>query len=336
MKKLTFATTLCASVALSSPAFAWGQSAVWWDGLSFLYQLGPTPDTVQSELNPSLGPDIVDTSNQHMSVWLKVSPLDMNSLEGIPKDFLTIYGSKFPNDTSTGTNGVIVALLADSTATDNSGRATVYASACSDTNCTDYISGWALNAFPIDEAWHNLQVFFNLEAGTMHLQIDTQDDYPSAFGDGGVADGNPVYWSGNSFSTPVDGMWWEVACDNGWLPFGKGWSPLCFSGDMAELWVYSGPQYPATIDVASSAFWRNDGQLIRANSLDSSSGIAVFGDYPTIYMRGGPQGFIDANAYDFSALGPPAPVLPWIVGTIDDIDLLHSGSGPQASEDTPY
>jgi hypothetical protein len=303
----------------STPALAL-QGAVFFDGLNYAVQWGSTPDAVQDQLNGSLAPDVTYATTQHMSVWLRIYRGGLLSMGLDPKAWMTIYQSSFY---STYSKGVLVILANDPDANNN---ISVTAIACSDSQCTDFIWGNADNVFPADGGWHNLQTFIDMIGDKIQLQVDSEDDYPNAF---------TTYSSGNPFNTPIAGMYWTVGCDSDFWSINPDnlWE-TCLTGSMAELWVYSGPQYEGSIDTAAGQFWHNSGSLIRATSHDNTSGTDIFGDYPTIYLRGGTATFTDGNAYDFSGL-PNPPVLPWVTYTTTDPDGLW-GAGLIDDSNTPY
>jgi hypothetical protein len=309
-----------------------GFDAFYLDGFTKYYQAGPTPDTVQNEIDPGL-PNVTSSSNQLVSLWFRIPVTGMNvhSDGGVaaPNEYATIVESQFPDEPWQ--NGLWVVAFNDPDPNNNHYVLGVFVA--SDVNSTDWmLAQTSYGVIPPDGLAHNLQIYIDSLAGTVDYLLDGVLGTPA---NDGLPDMVVEHFTG-PFLQPIEGMGWQVGASTYWHPPDEPPAPnewqTTYVGMMDELMVYSGNFKMLNTPVNNQLFYVGQGNLLRATTF-SLGGQEIAGEFPTVYLRGGPGAVLEANSAWFLNASPQS-VLPWVVLGVPDPD--SPGTGLSLSAPDPY
>jgi hypothetical protein len=298
------ATALLASLAVASPASAFS-SSVFFDTVAVV-QWGVTPDQVEADVglptdnNPTSDSQVFAVAyNFNGFLWQTWHSDPYGNAD--PIWYGVLLQSRFFDTNMIGYRAYLQSDPEDPNV------ANIVVLLCSDNNCTDWMYGYAADAIPLDGAQdgsgnnNELEIFTNPQNGTMDYTVNGNLASQNSNMAQMQIDASTNY-GGSPFSMPVAGMYYQVGCDNLWNSDLNYYT--CVVGFMEEVYFYTGPSpvFPITPVIDSFFTTSPSGQI---QALHLSSGIAVFGDLPTVYLAGDIDHFLDGNASWFAAQANP-------------------------------
>lgn len=320
MKKSLMAALL-ASTALAHNALAFS-STVYCDTCE-LVQLGVTPDQVQADVqfpvnnNPVSDSQVLSiTYNFNGWTWQTWHQDQQGNPD--PESYGTLVQSHFPN------NPLLKAywsLLEPDPVNPN--VAHIKVNLCSDDQCTDWLTGYAQDAAPLDgDGFNNnhvLNIFTNPRTGSVDYVLDGNRASLNGSMPQMVIDASTNY-GGSPFSLPIANIYYQVGCDK--IFSDPSYPPdisykTCIIGNIEEVFFYTGPFAVSPIPpIIQSFYTTSQSGLIQA--LPLNFGLALYGELPTVYLAGDVNQFPDGNAGWFRAQANPE-VLPYAVVGLTDL-----------------